>query len=84
MGTRVLSANSHHGVVTMTSRSVGVGCVHNGGSDITAADIAEHIGNHEFGSAIRDVAQTDVGKAAIDFGKDVLDAVAKEVNRDDH
>lgn len=37
-------------------RETSLGCIHNDRDGVSAADLAEHLGNGEYGSAIRDVA----------------------------
>ncbi len=59
-----------------------VGCPHNDRGEITSTDIAEHIGNAEFGSAARDFVELPEVQAAVEVASevavDVLDAIGNE------
>ena len=58
-------------------------CPHNGRGPVTTDDVLEHIGNQEYGSALRDMKESRAGQAAIAGVSNVLKAIGDEVLRDD-
>jgi hypothetical protein len=60
-------------------------CRHNDQDGVSIRDIAEHVFNGEIGSASRDIAESDAGRAVCDAVESVatgtLEAIANDVQR---
>ena len=61
------------------SRRLFIGCPHNDRGETTAADVLEHAGNFEFGSAARDVYESPAGQAVVDAVIETARDVAQTV-----
>lgn len=62
-------------------------CPHNDTGPITSTDIVEHIGNAEFGSALRDTAAhptvQKVVESTVEIAQNVLKTIGEEINKVD-
>ncbi len=77
------SSRKLHSVTNNTMRHAVALCAHNGRGETSFVDIAEHVGNGEFGSSARDFVESDVGKASISAVESVFQTIGDEVMRDD-
>jgi hypothetical protein len=57
-------------------------CPHNGREGISGADIAEHAGNGDLGSAVRDFVESNYGRDAYEVAKDVVQEIGDSMMRD--
>ncbi len=58
-------------------------CPHNGSEDTTISDILEHIGNGDFGSAIRDAVESSAGQDAIQGVADAVQTIGNEMTKEE-
>lgn len=57
-------------------------CPHNGQDGISVTDVAEHIGNGEYGSAGRDFVESDWGQQAIQGVQDAVQTIGDEMQKE--
>lgn len=64
------------------AKNLPVMCAHNGRGETSISDIAEHVGNGEFGSAARDAFESPAGQSVQDTVKEALQEIGDSMNRE--